>query len=269
MISVIRGLAYHFTLYGITFCSGVVLAPLYIFLPRINSWLYSIHSRIVCFFLLHVAGVRLQTRGRQHFNHLADRSCILISNHVTVLDAVIQMKALERYDIRFVYSQRAVAGVPVIGRLIAHVFDALGWLKVKQGDLDVWGLKRVMDRMRRQGHQKVSVYPEGDRTHDGDLCPFQQGAFYLAMLLQVPLVPVVMQGVYKVHKRETVSVHGGEVGVDIMPPIYPPKLAADLSNLEEEAERLCRRLEEFYASIPNLNTDENALAKARAHQTRA
>ena len=40
------------------------------------------------------------------------------------------------------------------------------------------------------------VFPEGGRTSDGELRPFQAGAAYLAIRAQVPIVPIALSGVY-------------------------------------------------------------------------
>ena len=42
----------------------------------------------------------------------------------------------------------------------------------------------------------VFVFPEGGRTPDGQLQPFMNGAAYLAIRAQVPLVPIALIGVY-------------------------------------------------------------------------
>ena len=41
----------------------------------------------------------------------------------------------------------------------------------------------------------VFVFPEGGRTPDGNLQPFLNGAAYLAIRAQVPLVPIALIGV--------------------------------------------------------------------------
>jgi len=42
----------------------------------------------------------------------------------------------------------------------------------------------------------VFVFPEGGRTPDGQLQPFMNGAAYLAIRAQVPVVPMALSGVY-------------------------------------------------------------------------
>lgn len=47
-----------------------------------------------------------------------------------------------------------------------------------------------------RGGMPLFVFPEGGRTPDGDLQTFLNGAAYLAIRSQVPLVPIALTGVY-------------------------------------------------------------------------
>lgn len=49
----------------------------------------------------------------------------------------------------------------------------------------------------------VFVFPEGGRTPDGKLQPFMNGAAYLAIRAQVPIVPMALGGVYNLLPMHT------------------------------------------------------------------
>jgi 1-acyl-sn-glycerol-3-phosphate acyltransferase len=53
------------------------------------------------------------------------------------------------------------------------------------------------------------VFPEGGRTTDGALQPFMNGAAYLAIRAQVPLVPIALHGVYDLMPIHTHHFHPG------------------------------------------------------------
>ncbi len=271
MFLILRGLAYHFFLYVVVFLMSAFLVPLHLFVPRVHSYFYYCQSRVFSFFLLWTAGVRLRTSGVRHFRELGKKSCILISNHVTTLDVPIQLRALREYNVCIVYSHRVVVGIPLIGPLVMRVFNSFGWLSIKRGAADISGLKELITDALDGKRKRIilSVYPEGNRSADGSLSPFQKGAFYLAMRLQLPIVPILMQGVSALHRRETLAVRGGPVGVDVLPPIYPPKLTADLSNprefmkqLKRGADALQAQAENIYTGVPNLNWDAQAYRKS-------
>ena len=51
-------------------------------------------------------------------------------------------------------------------------------------------------------HGKVlNIYPEGERAFDGELHEFKKGAAILATELDLPILPVAIDGVYKVWAR--------------------------------------------------------------------
>ena len=271
MFLILRGLAYHFFLYVVVFLMSTLLVPLHLFVPRVHSYFYYCQSRVFSFFLLWTAGVRLRTNGVRHFRELGEKSCILISNHVTTLDVPIQLRALREYNVCIVYSHRLVTGIPLIGPLVMRVFNSFGWIGIKRGGGDISGLKELIADALDGKRKRIilSVYPEGNRSLDGALLPFQKGAFYLAMRLQLPIVPILMQGVSPLHRRGTFAVRGGPVGVDVLPPIYPPKLTADLSNsrefmkqLKQGTDALQAEAEKIYTSVPNLNWDAEAYRKS-------
>ena len=269
MFFILRGLAYHFFLYVVVFLMSTLLVPLHLFVPRVHSYFYYYQSRVFSFFLLRTAGVRLYTNGVRHFRELGEKSCILISNHVTTLDVPIQLRALREYNVSIVYSHRLVSGIPLIGPLVMRVFNSFGWIGIKRGGGDISGLKELIADALNGKRKRIilSVYPEGNRSLDGALLPFQKGAFYLAMRLQLPIVPILMQGVSPLHRRGTFAVRGGPVGVDVLPPIYPPKLTASnpkefKKQLKQGTDALQTQAEKIYTSVPNLNWDAQAYRKS-------
>ncbi|MBV8844721.1 MAG: 1-acyl-sn-glycerol-3-phosphate acyltransferase, partial [Bryobacterales bacterium] len=48
----------------------------------------------------------------------------------------------------------------------------------------------------------VLIFPEGDRTHSGELYPFQPGVAMLASQARVPVVPVRIEGLERVLNRD-------------------------------------------------------------------
>ncbi len=82
------------------------------------------------------------------------------------------------------------------------------------------------------------VFPEGGRTTDGTLQPFMNGAAYLAIRAQVPLVPIALHGVYDLLPIHTHHFHPGTLTLIVGEPIPTTGLTA------HDAEALTAQLRE-------------------------
>jgi 1-acyl-sn-glycerol-3-phosphate acyltransferase len=59
----------------------------------------------------------------------------------------------------------------------------------------------------------LHIYPEGERGFDGDLHEFKKGAAILATELDLPIVPVALDGLYKVWPRRSWRIRLAKVKV--------------------------------------------------------
>ena len=73
------------------------------------------------------------------------------------------------------------------------------------------------------GGTSMVVFPEGSRTYDGKMIPFKKGAFVLADELQLPIIPITINGVFKVMPRtkDWHFANWSPLRVTIHQPIYP------------------------------------------------
>jgi len=66
----------------------------------------------------------------------------------------------------------------------------------------------------------LHIYPEGERGFDGDLHEFKKGAAILATELDLPIVPVALDGLYKVWPRRSWRIRLAKVKVRFGKPFY-------------------------------------------------
>ena len=102
-------------------------------------------------------------------------------------------------------------------------------------------MKETHDRARQvlQGGVSLVVFPEGARTWDGRLRSFKRGAFQLATELQLPLLPITINGSFEVLPRAkgyVNIVNWHPLTLTIHPAIVPPPASADAAQ-NTEAER--------------------------------
>jgi 1-acyl-sn-glycerol-3-phosphate acyltransferase len=75
-------------------------------------------------------------------------------------------------------------------------------------------------------HGKVlNIYPEGERAFDGRLHEFKKGAAILATELNLPILPVAIDGLYKVWPRKSWRIRPGKVKVRFGTPINASEIA--------------------------------------------
>lgn len=72
----------------------------------------------------------------------------------------------------------------------------------------------------RDGMSMV-IFPEGTRTHDGHLSPFQKGSFTLANEIGLPIVPITINGSFRAFSRKAKSVTRTPLTLTIHRPITP------------------------------------------------
>lgn len=78
----------------------------------------------------------------------------------------------------------------------------------------------------------LNIYPEGQRSFDGHLLEFKKGAAILASELELPIVPVAIDGTYLIWPRESWRFRFAKVRLCFGEPILPGEIAAGVT--EEE-----------------------------------
>ena len=113
---------------------------------------------------------------------------LVVSNHESEAD--IFLSTLLPWDLKYL-SKASVYEMPVMGWGMKLVDD----IGVVRGDRRS-GVKALIEVRRRILKNKVSVivFPEGTRSRTGELLPFKDGAFRLAVDMQVPIQPVAIAG---------------------------------------------------------------------------
>ena len=76
----------------------------------------------------------------------------------------------------------------------------------------------------RNGHV-LNIYPEGQRAYDGELHEFKRGASILAAELNVPILPVALDGLQNVWPRNSWRIRFAKVKIKIGKPFYANDVA--------------------------------------------
>lgn len=133
-------------------------------------------------------GWRIRFSGKE--NCKKGKTYIVVSNHQAMLDIGLMYKLPNSF--RWV-SKREVLKIPFIGWLMPLHGDVL----IKRGSAT--SAKAMIKECKTWLDRKVSiaVFPEGTRAKDGRVHDFKEGAFLMAKMNKIAILPVVMNGTYE------------------------------------------------------------------------
>jgi long-chain acyl-CoA synthetase len=111
-----------------------------------------------------------------------------------------------------------------------------GFLNTVPIDADTQLLKAMKAGAIGLRHGKIfNIFPEGARAFDGELHEFKKGAAILAIELDVPIVPVALDGFYKVWGRSSGKINFAKVKIRFGEPIYPRDVLPPQSAAQSES----------------------------------
>jgi 1-acyl-sn-glycerol-3-phosphate acyltransferase len=176
------------TLFAVVWTAICCSAGLAVIAVRRNSgpWVLTrIGDRLWSRVLLRAVG-----GGKPHVIFDADlpHSAIFVGNHSSLLDINAAFASLPR-PIVFL-SKASVRKVPLLGAINARV----GTVFVERGNPD--SAREAVRQLAANARSGVSVvvYPEGTRSDDGGVREFRKGAFQLAAVSGLPVVPFYVEG---------------------------------------------------------------------------
>jgi long-chain acyl-CoA synthetase len=90
----------------------------------------------------------------------------------------------------------------------------------------------------------LNIYPEGQRSFDGQLQEFKKGAAILATELNLPIVPVALDGAYRIWPRKSWRFRLAKVKISFGEPIEVRKVAPDERDEETIYEKVTALMKE-------------------------
>jgi len=138
---------------------------------------------------------------------------VYISNHSSNFD-IWALALVLPGSVRFV-GKKELTRIPVLGR---------GLLAAGHISIDRVVTRRAFQAYDRaaltiRGGISVVVFPEGTRTRTGELLPFKNAPFVLAIRAQVPVVPVYVHDTYRILPRRGIRLHPMPIRIRVGEPI--------------------------------------------------
>ena len=171
--------------------------------------------------------IPVTVEGRQNLEK--NQSYVFVANHQGAFD-IFSIYGFLDHDFKWMM-RKGLANIPLVG----YACRVAGHIMVDKSSPEA--LKQTMDtaKERLQGGKSLVVFPEGRRTPDGKMHEFKNGAYRLAVDFKLPVVPITIDGSYKVMPRTTVNITPGKIILTLHEPIIPGDEGHDLSKLVKES----------------------------------
>lgn len=182
-------------------------------------WPAHIWGKLFCWLTL----VRVTVRG--HENIEKGTSYVFVANHQGAYD-IFSIYGWLGHNFRWMM-KASLRSIPLVG----YACEKSRQVYVDKSSPTA--LRKTMDRAERLLAKGMSivVFPEGARTWNGKMRPFKRGAFMLAQEFNLPVVPITIDGAFKVLPRSKKLPRWGHITLTIHKPIVPPATGHDLTTL--------------------------------------
>lgn len=164
---------------------------------------------------LALSGICVNVTGTEHIR--AGQSYVVVANHLSQVDIWVLYGYLGM-DIRWVAKQE-VRRIPVVGIscvTLGHIF-----IDRSHPDRAIASLNAAKQQVR--DGTSIIFFPEGTRSRDGQLRPFKKGAFRMAVDLDLPVLPVRLDGTRDALPPGTLRLSPGKVSLAILPALPAPE----------------------------------------------
>lgn len=145
----------------------------------------------------------------------------------------------------------------------------LGWMMWLAGDIPVKrgrkeSIVSAMNGCTAKLKQRLSVmiFPEGTRSPDGELLPFRDGAFRLAIENGTPILPIVVAGTRRAMAKHTFQFQHTRAICRVLEPIETAGLTlADLASLKQRTRDAISAAKELLHNELGLGTNGEPLGQ--------
>jgi len=193
-------------------------------------------------FIIWISKVSVSVDGLERIP--LDRPCIFVSNHQSFFDI---WTLLARLPVQFRFAAKE------------SLFRApfLGWHLRRSGNIPIHrGNPRKSLRSIREAGRKIDrgvsvlIFPEGERSQDGQVQPFKKGVFLLAAYSSAPIIPITIMGSRHCLPKNSVRIQPGEIRMVVSRPLETTDVTP--KNIDSLVQQVHAAIVEKY--VPNART---------------
>ncbi len=174
---------------------------------------------------------RVEVTGRENIS--PDATYVIVSNHQSLVDILVAFTLFTHF--KWV-SKAELFSIPFIGWNM-HLNQYVG---LKRGHKDSIRTMYKACESHLKRNSSVYLFPEGTRSATGKLRPFKEGAFVLAKRLNIPILPIVINGSKNAVPKNSLNFHGrSDVRMEVLPPVIPDD-SLSVEELREHVREMIR-----------------------------
>ena len=183
---------------------------------------------------LKLSGAKVKVFGAE--NIPADIPVLFVSNHQSNFDIPLLMYHIDKP--KGFIAKKELEKIP----MISEWMNFMGCIFMDRSSLRK-SASAIIDGIKiLKSGQSLVIFPEGTRSKGGPIGEFKSGSFKLATKPKVPIVPVTINGSYKIMEGNGNKIKPADIELYIHEPIYTDNLSK-----EEEAD-LPKRVQDIVAS---------------------
>jgi 1-acyl-sn-glycerol-3-phosphate acyltransferase len=155
------------------------------------------------------------------------RPYVAVANHESFAD--IFLISHLPWEMKWL-SKEAIFRIPVMGWMMRMAGD----IAVRRGESGSRrrAVEEIHDRLSKD--VTVMILPEGTRSPDGELLPFRNGAFTVAVERQLPILPIAVAGTRDAMAKHSLRFNRARAIARVLPPVETTGLRhADVPELRE------------------------------------
>ena len=194
--------------------------------------------------LLWVVGAKVEVEGLENVKGV--QQCVWASNHVSYMDTPVMLGYI---PVQFFFLAKSeLFKIPFMGW---HL-ERAGHVSVPIEDPKA-SLRTLAQAAKLVTERNVSVlfFPEGGRSESGELQEFKDGAAYIAIKAQVPVVPIGLRFTRRALPMHHWRVRGGPVELHIGDPIETKGMTL------QQRGKLTQQMQDTVAALADQIVDES------------
>jgi 1-acyl-sn-glycerol-3-phosphate acyltransferase len=175
--------------------------------------------------------VFVKVKGRENID--PKQSYVIVVNHQSAYDIIILYARLGIYFKWLMKKEiRKIPGIGFGSQAIGHILINRSSTKAAIETIN-YAKSKIKDGT------SMLIFPEGTRSRTHDMLPFKKGAFWFAFDLNLPILPVTINGTREILPSETMNLLPGKAEIIIHPPININNYSKDnMADLIEKTRNL-------------------------------